>query len=152
MVDRIETEYVHINRGVPQGTVLGPFLFSLMVNDIKPKDPENNMLVKFADEMRVSAPVKTTGDTAFNEVKNISDWANENRMILNFSKTWEIVISKGSLKQLPPPIDGIRQKKWMKLLGVKFQDDPCCWDLHVDELQSQWANVYSKSMQIMWLC
>ena len=65
-----------------------------MVNDIKPKDPENNMSVKFADDMTVSAPVKTAGDTAFNEVKNISDWGNENRMILNFSKTWEIVISK----------------------------------------------------------
>ena len=137
VVDGIETEYVHINRGVPQGTVLGSFLFSLMVNDIKPKDPENNMLVKFADDMTVRAPVKTSGDTASNEVKNISDWANENRMILNFSKTWEIVISKGSLKQLPPPIDGIRRKKWMKLLGVKFQDDPCCWDLHVDELLSK---------------
>ena len=48
---------------MPQGTVLGPFLFSLMVNDIKPKDPENNMLVKFADDMTVSAPVKTTGDS-----------------------------------------------------------------------------------------
>ena len=41
------------------------------------------------------------------------------------------------LLQLPPPIDGIRRKKWMKLLGVKFQDDPCCWDLHVDELLSK---------------
>ena len=58
VVDGIKTEYVHINRGVPQGTLLGSFLFSLMVNDIKPKDPENNMLIKFADDMTVSAPLK----------------------------------------------------------------------------------------------
>ena len=111
MVDGIETEFVHINRVVPQDTVLVPFLFSLMVNDIKPKDPENNMLVKFADDMTVSAPVKDTRDTASNEVKYINNWANENKMILNLSKTWEIVIIKGSLKQLPPPIDGIKRKK-----------------------------------------
>ena len=136
MVDGIETEYVHINRGVPQGTVLGPFLFSLMVNDIKPKDPDNNMLVKFANDMTVCAPVKTTGDTAFNKVKNIRDWADENRMTLNLSKTWEMVISKGSLKQQPSPIGGIERNKWLRLV-LTFQEDPCCWDLHVDGLLSK---------------
>ena len=33
-VDGIKTEYLPINRGVPQGTALGPLLFSIMINDI----------------------------------------------------------------------------------------------------------------------
>jgi hypothetical protein len=45
MVDGIVTEYLYINRDVPQGTVLGTVLFSIMVDDIKIADP-NNALVK----------------------------------------------------------------------------------------------------------
>ena len=73
VVDGLETEYVDITRNVPQGTVLSPFLFSLMVNDIKSVDSDNNLLIKFADDITVSAPVKNGKDTALTEVTNIKD-------------------------------------------------------------------------------
>jgi hypothetical protein len=136
-VDGIITGYVDINKGVPQGTVIGPFLFSLMVDDIKPKQPETNVLVKFADDMTVSAPVKSNSDSATMEVRNIENWARRNTMTLNLSKTWEMLLSGGTSKPPPAPMEGTERKKWLKLLGVAFEDDVSCWDLHVDGLLSK---------------
>ena len=44
VVDGIINNYVDINRSVLQSTVLGPFLFSIMVNDIKPIDKNSELL------------------------------------------------------------------------------------------------------------
>ena len=59
-----------------------------------------------------------------------------------------MVLSKGVPKQLPPQIDGIKRKEWLKLLGVSFQDDPCCWDLHIDNVLSK----ASGRMYILRIC
>ena len=51
VVDGIVTEYLNIiNRGICQGIVIGPILFSIMVDDIKTVDSKNE-LVKFADNL-----------------------------------------------------------------------------------------------------
>ena len=86
-----------------------------MINVIKPASVDNNLLVKFPDDLTVSASAKNARDTVLIAVANIKDWPNENRMIVNISKTWEKVSSKGV----------------SKLFGVSFQDGPYCWDLHV---------------------
>jgi len=71
---------------VPQGTVLQPFLFSLMVNDIELVDL-NNGIVKYADDVTITVPIRRNLDTALAEVKNRESWAANNRMSLNLSKT-----------------------------------------------------------------
>ena len=135
VVDGITTEFIDINRGVPQGTVLGPILFSLMVNDIQLADPRRNLLVKFADDITISIPVsKDSTDATINEVNSIGDWAASNRMTLNLSKTWEMLIHGKTTKPNPQPVPDIERKSWLKLLGIIFQENPCCWDLHVDKL------------------
>ncbi len=86
---------------------MGPFLFSLMVNDIKPMDAQNNLLVKFADDITTSAPVKSGSDSAEAEVESIQNWSEANQMTLNLSKTWEMVVhGRSHVKPLPAPIVG----------------------------------------------
>ena len=78
-----------MNRSVPQGTVLGPILFSIIVNDIKVIAPNQNLVVKFADDLTLSIPVKSdvsNSNSAANEVQSV------NRMQMNLKKTWEMLI------------------------------------------------------------
>ena len=51
-----------------------------------------------------------------------------------------MVIRGRTTKPLPHQLDGIERKKWLKLLGMAFQDDPCCWHLQVDTLLSKAAS------------
>ena len=48
--------------GVPQGTILGPIPFSVMLNDIQALDSDRSNLVKFADVLALSVLVKGTQD------------------------------------------------------------------------------------------
>ena len=139
VVDGKITDYVDINRGVPQGTVLGPLLFSLMVNDIKLVD-SNNGISKYADDITISVPVRKNSDTALTEVKNLESWAANNRMSLNLPKTWEMLLRSRTTQPAPPPVPGIERKECLKLLGITFHEDPCNWDLHVDSLLSRAAS------------
>ena len=126
VVDGFVTEFVSSNRGVRQGTFLGTILFSIMVNDMRPGYPERNLLLKYT--------CVRTQDHSLIEVNSIQHWAVRNRMKLNLTKTWEMVVHGRISKPLPPLVQGIEQKSWLKLLGIIFQENPSHWDLHVDNL------------------
>ena len=139
VVDGYSTEYVSINRGVPQGTVLGPVLFSIFINDIKAVNTDKNLLVKFADDITVSLPIEASVglDESETEVQSFIEWSEKNFMQVNLTKTWELLLRGKTTRTPPEPLEIIGRKEKLKLLGVTFEQVPVHWDTHIDYLLSK---------------
>ena len=53
-----------------------------------------------------------------------------NRMKLNLTKTWELVMRGKTQKNPPETVHTIERKSELKLSGVTFHENPCNWDSH----------------------
>ena len=121
-----------------------------MVNDIKPVNPLN-ALCKFADEITVEAPGYDEDDTGTEEVENIISWPDKNRMVLNMDKTYEMIVRGRTSAPIPRRIPSIKQKTWLKILGITLEKKPENWDIHFEEMlkkaSGRTKNVHFMSVQ-----
>ncbi len=86
VVDGEASDWVPVSSGVPQGTVLGPLMFLLYINDIN--DGVSSTVRLFADDCLVYRVIKTAGD-ALNlqaDLDKIAEWAQSWQMKFNVKK------------------------------------------------------------------
>jgi hypothetical protein len=87
---------VEVVSGVPQGTVLGPLLFSMFINDL-PDVIQNSQTKMFADDTKIYAPINNPGDqTVFQQdIDHMHRWYTANGMALNESKCKILQFGRG---------------------------------------------------------
>ena len=92
-IDDVSSSMLSINTGVPQGSIVGPLLFNILINDIIMSSDKFNFIL-YADDTTLNATVESFGETAADiqisirhELQKICKWLDLNKLRLNVAKS-----------------------------------------------------------------
>ena len=118
-----------ITTGVPQGSILGPLLFLIYVNDLS-SSSTNTKCIMYADDTSLLIPYKlnscctiaTQTDFINNELKYVYDWLCANKLSLNTNKTKYMIFhfTQRKLSNNDIPSIKIHEKQIERVETFKF--------------------------------
>ena len=141
-IDGTTSDLLPVELGVPQGSILGPILFLIYVNDLN--STMNSPKVKFADDttpVATGSTIDMAEDNMNNMLKDVATWFTDNKLNLNPSKTKYIVFNNKLKKDTNIKINDIKierihdkgKEKSFKLLGIHL-DENLKWNEHINSV------------------
>jgi hypothetical protein len=138
-----------ISCGVPQGSILGPILVLIYVNDIN--NATSLSILSFADDTTITSSSPDIGKLYTNmntELEKLNEWFKANRLCLNVKKTKYILfrpsIAYPKIINEHIYLNGLKvdqishnnNDKYFKFLGIHI-DETLSWKYHIDKICSK---------------
>ena len=150
-IDNENSDTKLIEYGVPQGSILGPLLFLLFINDI-PKCSDLFKFTLYADDSTLSTCIRENEidrDTKIinTELHKVYLWLSANKILINSTKTKYMVFSYSKNITLPEIKIGnntILQTDFTKFLGI-YIDTHLTFKHHISEISKK----MSKSLGLL---
>ena len=142
----VESRFANISAGVPQGSILGPLMFLIYINDIVSNI--HSCVNLFADDTSLYMIVNSPDQTATlmqADIDRINTWAQQWLVTFNPSKSESLIISRKLNKPIHPPLTmqnvTIPEVCVHKHLGLHLTND-CSWHEHIAHIKDKaWTRI-----------
>ena len=142
--NNVRSEEENVTCGVPQGSILGPLLFLIYINDLANVSQLLNVIM-FADDTTLFINDKCLNyleNTVNVEITKISEWMNINKLSINLQKTNAMLFGPKNYNQVNPSVSinskEINFVEHTKFLGV-ILDRNLNWKNHILYISSKIA-------------
>ena len=143
-IGEVKSDITYLSTGVPQGSILGPLLFIIYINDIAKC---SNLLhtIIYADDTTLVGNISTfelrngrTLDENINfELLKLTDWLKVNKLSLNANKT-KLMIFHMPQRKLNPPIIKIDEIQLEPISNFNFLgiiiNENINWSKHINKI------------------
>ena len=88
VLDNTVSDILDVHSGVPQGSILGPLLFILFINDIYDRINPNTGISLYADDTKIWKPISSEQDcvTLQTDINRLQERCTDNKMSFNINK------------------------------------------------------------------